>query len=219
MTLGIHWEWRGFGIVSGEFAFRYSALAPLFPCQSVEDVYLWVPGLEVNVKVRDLPAEPFKFKRLRARDGHLEQWAEHPADIYRFPLDRVGWEALATTMAGAGLALDPYPAGTIDAGRILAELGRAGARTVTVGKERASRFWQGAHGQVKVEWACILSPQPVITIGLETWGEDPEGPELSDEQAKEDIRAAIQALWLPDEPLKAMNYMEAVAVWASGGRI
>jgi hypothetical protein len=219
MTLGIHWEWRGFGIVSGEFALRYSALAPQFPRQVVEDVYLWAPKLEVNVKVRDLPAEPFKFKRLQNWDGHLEQWAEKPSDIYRFPLDRAGWEALATTMATADLALGPYPAGTVDAARVLAELERAGARTVTLNKERSSRLWQGPRGQVKVEWACILSPQPVITIGLENWDEDPAGPGLSDDQAKEDIQTAIQALSLHDEPLKALNYVQAVAIWASGGTI
>jgi hypothetical protein len=219
MAMGIHWEWRGFGIVSSEFAFRYSALAPQFPRQTVEDVYLWAPKLAVNVKVRDLPAEPFKFKRLQNRDGHLEQWAENPEDIYRFPLDRAGWEALAGTLATAGLALGAYPAGPVDAGMILAELERLGARTITVHKQRASRLWQGPNGQVKVEWACILSPQPVITIGLETWETDAGGPGLSDEAAKVDIRAAIQALGLHDEPLKAMNYVEAVAVWASGGRI
>ena len=219
MVLGIHWEWRGFGMVSGEFAFRYSALSPQFQRQSVKDVYLWAPMLKMNVKVRDLPAEPFKFKRLQNRDGHLEQWAEHPADIYRFPLDMAGWEPLAATMATAGLALGPYPVGTVDADRTLAELERAGARTVTVNKQRASRLWQGPYGQVKVEWACILSPQLVITIGLQTWDEDVEGPGLPDEQAKADIRAAIQALGLHDEPLKALNYVEAVAIWASGGTI
>lgn len=219
MVLGIHWEWRGFGIVSSEFAFRYCALAPQFPRQAVEDVYLWVPGLEVNVKVRDLAAEPFKFKRLQNRDGHLEQWAERPSDIYRFPLDKAGWETLTATMATAGLALGAYPAGSVDAGRVLAELERAGARTVTVNKLRASRLWQGIHGQVKVEWACILSPQPLITIGLENWDEDPAGPGLSDDQAKEDIQTAIQAHSLRDEPLKALNYVQAVAIWASGQRI
>ncbi|MGD9046756.1 MAG: hypothetical protein PVF77_01770 [Anaerolineae bacterium] len=219
MALGIHWEWRGFGILSSEFAFRYSALEPQFPRQSVEDRYLWAPKLEVNVKVRDIPAEPFKFKRLLNKDGHLEQWAERPSDIYRFPLDKVGWEALAGTMAAADLVLGPYPAGTVDAERTLAELERAGARTVTVHKQRASRLWPGPNGQVKVEWACILSPQPLITIGLETWDADPEGPGLSDEQAKADIRAAIQALGLHDEPLKALNYVEAVAVWATGRTI
>jgi hypothetical protein len=109
--------------------------------------------------------------------------------------------------------------GTVDAELTLVELVRVGAKTVTVNKQRESRLWQGPNGQVKVEWACILVPQPIITIGLETWDGDPEGPGLSDEQAKEDIRAAIQALALHDEPLKALNYVDAVAVWASGRRI
>ncbi|MCK4472721.1 MAG: hypothetical protein KAW49_13155, partial [Anaerolineae bacterium] len=72
---------------------------------------------------------------------------------------------------------------------------------------------------VKVEWACISSPQAIISIGLETWDEDPEGQGLPDEQAKEDILAAIKELGLNNEPLSAMNYVDAVAVWASGGKI
>lgn len=219
MAQGIHWEWRGFGIVSGGFALRYGELEPQFSPQSVKDDYLWAPRLEANVKLRSLPAEPFKFKRLQNRDGHLEQWAEHPSDIYRFPLNQAGWETLTATMATAGLALGPYPAGTVNSERTMAELQRAGARTVTVNKQRESRLWQGLHGQVKVEWACILAPQRVITIGLETWDTDAEGSGLPDEAAKADIRAAIQALGLHDEPLKALNYVEAVAVWASGGWI
>jgi hypothetical protein len=220
MVLGIHWEWRGFGVVSDEFAHRYSALDPQFSCQSVEDVYLWVPRLvDVNVKVRDIAEEPFKFKRLKGKDGPLEQWAENPEDVFRFPLDRTGWDTLARTLAKVDLALGPYPGGTVDAETALAELEKVGVRTVSVHKLRESKIWRGPNGLVNVEWACIRLPQVLITIGLETWDQDPEGPGLPDEQAKKDIRAAIQALGLEDEPLQALNYVEAVAVWASGGKI
>ena len=219
MALPIHWEWRGFGAVSGEFAHRYTALLPLFPSQSVEDAYLWVPGLEVNVKLRDIPHEPFKFKRLQGKDGPLEQWAENPADIFRFPLDRAGWDTLAATLATVDLALGPYPGGDVDAGMTRARLREVGARTVTVHKLRESRLWPGPNGPVKVEWACIRSPQAIITIGLETWDPDPWGPGLPDEQAKADLRTAIEELGLDDEPLQPMNYVDAVRTWASGGKI
>jgi hypothetical protein len=219
MALGLHWEWRGFGAVSSGFAHRFSKLASLFDPQDVEDVYLWVSGLEVNVKVRDIPEEPFKFKRLQDKDGHLEQWAENPEDIFRFPLNEAGWDTLAEALAAVNVTLGPYPSGEAGAETTLARLKTAGARTVTVNKLRESRLWQGPNGRVKVEWACISSPQAIISIGLETWDEDPEGQGLPDERAKEDIWAAIKALGLDNEPLRVMNYVDAVAVWASGEKI
>ncbi len=221
MAIGIHWEWRGFGAVSSEFSHRFGRLASLFQPQDVEDVYLWVSGLEVNIKVRDIPEQPFKFKRLqdKDKDGHLEQWVENPEDIFGFPLNEAGWDTLAETLAAVNVTLGPYPSGVADAETTLARLKKAGARTVTVNKLRESRLWQGPNGQVKVERACISWPQAIISIGLETWDEDPEGQGLPDEQAKEDIWAAIKELGLGNEPLSAMNYVDAVAVWASGGRI
>jgi len=219
MALGIHWEWRGFGIVSGAFALRYSDLEAQYPPQSVKDDYLWAPRLEANVKARTLAGEPFKLKRLQDKDGHLEKWSEAEDDIFEFPLSKNDWDTLAETLATAGLVLGPYPAGTADAEMTFAELKRVGARIVTINKSREARRWQGPHGQVLVEWACILAPQSLITIGLETWDEDPEGPGLPDKEAKEDIRAAIQALGLDGEPLRVLNYVDAVRIWTSGGTI
>ena len=227
MATGTHWEWRAFGVPSSDFADRFSELETKFPPEGIEfppkdfeDVYLWASGLEVNIKVRDIPEEPFKFKRLQGTDGHLEQWAENPEDTFKFSLDAAEWNALAEALAAVNVTLGPYPSGEADAETALARLKKVGARTVTVNKLRESRLWQGAHGPVKVEWACISSPpQAIISIGLETWDEDPEGPGLPDEQAKEDISAAIKELGLDNEPLRAMNYVDAVAVWASGEKI
>jgi len=225
MAIGIHWEWRGFGAVSSEFAHRFGELESLFPPQDVEDVYLWVSGLEVNVKVRDIPEEPFKFKRLQDKDGDLEQWAENPEDIFKFPLDEAGWDAVAKVFAEFDVALGPFPPEKVNCSLILDRVRNAGADQVDVRKRRESKLWPvsdgevKASGQVKVEWACISSPQASISIGLETWDEAPVGQGLSDEQAIEDISAAIEALGLDKEPLKPMNYLDAVAVWASGGRV
>ena len=221
MALGIHWEWRGFGIVSGGFALRYGAMEPQFPPQSVKDDYLWAPRLEANVKARTIVGEPFKLKRLQDRDGHLEKWSEAEEDIFKFPLSSDDWDTLAETLATADLKLGPYPSGSddVDAEMTFAELTRVGARIVTVNKRREARRWQGPYGQVLVEWACILAPQALITIGLENWDEDREGPGLPDKEAKEDIRAAIQALGLGDEPLRVLNYVDAVRIWTAGGRI
>jgi hypothetical protein len=51
------------------------------------------------------------------------------------------------------------------------------------------------------------------------WPGDLEGEELSDEQAKQDIREAIKNLRLNEEPLKVMNYMKVVADWASDKKL
>jgi hypothetical protein len=185
----------------------------------VKDGYLWVSGLKVNIKVRDIPAEPFKFKRLQNRDGELEQWAENLEDIFGFPLDRPGWDALAGTLASVNVMLGPYPSEKADVETTLARLGEVGAKVVTVTKQRESRLWQGPYGGVIVEWACIRSPQAIISIGLETWDEGPGGQGLSDQQAKEDILAAIERLGLRNEPLRALSYVDAVAIWASGGKL
>lgn len=226
MAVGTHWEWRAFGTASSDFADRFCRLGTKFPPEGIEfppkpfkDVYLWTPRLEVNVKVRDWPEEPFKFKRLQGKDGDLEQWAESPEDIFKFPLDEAGWDSLAETLTTVNLTLGPYPSGDADAETTIARVIKAGASKVIVNKWRESRRWKGIHGIVSVERAYISSPQAVISIGLETWHEDPEGQGLSDEQAKEDILAAIEALGLDKEPLKPMNYLDAVAVWASDGKI
>jgi hypothetical protein len=196
-----------------------SELDHLFTIPDVEDVYLWARGLQVNIKMRDIPEEPLKFKRLRNRDGHLEQWAENPEDIFGFPLNQAGWDALAGALATVEKVLGAYPSGGADAHTTLARLRAVGVRTVTVNKRREGGLWQGPHAKVKVERATIRSPQAITSIGLETWDQDPEAPGLPDREAKEDIRAAIEALGLKDEPLRVMNYLDGVAIWASGRRI
>lgn len=219
MALGLHWEWRGFGAVSSDFTRYFSRLGHLFTPPDVEDVYLWIRGFKVNIKVRDIPEEPFKFKRLQNKDRDLEQWAENPEDVFRFPLNQAGWNALAEALATVDVVLGPCPSGGADAHTTLARLRVAGVRTVTVNKRRESGLWQGPHGKVKVERAYISSPQAITSIGLETWDQDPKGPGLPDWKAKEDIWDAIEALGLNNEPLRVMNYVDAVAIWASGEKI
>jgi hypothetical protein len=218
MATGIHWEWRAFGVAPSDFAQRYGELEALFPPKDFEDVYLWAPGLRVNVKVRDYAREPFKFKRLRGKHGNLEQWSENREDIFEFPLKEAAWDALGGVFAEFNVALGPYPSKGADRETVLTRLKAAGAQTVEVSKRRQSRLWTGPHGAVIVEWARISAPQVVDSIGLETWEGDQGGEGLSDEQAQEDIVAALEALGLPG-PLKPMNYLDALAVWASGGKL
>ena len=67
---------------------------------------------------------------------------------------------------------------------------------------------------MKVEWACISLPHALISMGLETWNEDPMDRGLSDAFAIEDILKGTNFLGLVSEPLREMNYMDAVEIWA-----
>jgi hypothetical protein len=220
MALGTHWEWRGFGAVSSKFADSFSKLERIFSGpQEGKDLYLWIPKLEANVKVRDIPTEPFKIKRIKAKDGDLEQWDENPDEIFEFPLNDSGWDTLAEMLDTVKLKLGPKPSGRADRSTVLDRLAKVGVKTVGVKKLRESRLWQGPNGKVQLEWACISSPQAIISVGLETWDEDPDKEGLPNHLVQEDILSAIKALGLDKEPLTVMNYMGAVAVWAFGGKL
>lgn len=220
MALGPHWEWRGFGAVSSNFVNQFCNLNLAFPKfpdpQVVNDIYLWVPGLEENVKFRpDIPQEPFKFKYIQDKDKYLEKWEENPEDIYKIPLSEQAWEKLSETLAKVNVTLSPYPSVEADAETTLNMLTKAGVIKITVKKVRESRLWEGPNDMVKVEWVCISSPQAIISIGLENWENKPGSQVLPDRQAKEDINSALEDLGINKEPLKPMNYLEAIKVWAS----
>ena len=53
MAFGLHREWRGFGAVSANFVNQYSKLKPLFGLQEIDDLYVYVPNLKINVKFRE----------------------------------------------------------------------------------------------------------------------------------------------------------------------
>ena len=219
MAIGSHWEWRGFGAVSSRFADRFCRLWPQFAPKRFEDVYLWIPGLELNIKLRDYAEQPFKIKRITDRDGQLEKWDEDPDLIFRFPLGEADWAILTETLAAVGLTMGRYPSPPPDRDATLALLKAAGAATLLVDKFREARLWRGPSGLVLAEWACLRAPQTAISVGLETWDEDPDGPGLPDELAKKDIVAAISALGLREEPLRVLSYVGAVGLWAQGEKL
>lgn len=216
MALGIHWEWRGFGAVSSSFARRYSALATALDSQTVTDCYVWAPGLAVNIKTREGVGGDLKFKRLEDKKGELEKWREDPAEIFNFPLPRSSWMLLAETLATVGLQLEVYPPEAPDRATALAAVRRAGCRLVRVEKQRSAQLWAGPNGHVQWEWARIARPQPILSIGLEN-AED--GADVGDAEARIDLEAAIAALELQEEPLRIMNYLDAVAIWSEGACI
>jgi len=219
MAFGLHWEWRGFGAVSGRFANQYGTLQDCFPEQEIEDSYLWVPRLAVNAKFREGAEGGLKFKRIKNVDGPLEQWREDRDELFDFPLEPEAWDALSKILGAAKVRLPAYPTKKPNRDAALEYLKKAGCKTVTVKKVRGAKLWQAPDGKVKVEWACISSPQACVSIGLETWDEGSQKAALDDESAKADMRAAIKGLRLDTEPLRVLNYMQAVEKWASGDKI
>jgi len=84
MAFGKHWEWRGFGSPPPATLRTVESLPLKFPdLQAVTDLYLWVPGSPINVKLR---MRDLKFKRLLEVSGEFERWLEDEAENYPFPL-------------------------------------------------------------------------------------------------------------------------------------
>lgn len=215
MTQGLHWEWRGFGAVSGSFVKNYSDLPLLFHQQVVEDLYLWIPGLEVNAKFRTGAEGGLKFKRIREKDGNFEKWFENPNELFAFPLNVEAWKTLSNMLETVDIHLPESPDGELTRQKSENLLKEAGCKTILVNKNREAKKWRAPNGVVKIEWACISTPQPVVSIGLENECDGDEYAELSDQSAKEDLSAAIDIFELNREPLHIMNYMEAVECWSA----
>jgi hypothetical protein len=219
MALGVHWEWRGFGQGSERLLETIGGLEDLFPPQNVVDRYLWIPRLTVNVKLRSGVQDGLKFKRLLARADELELWQEDPDELYDFPLDSAAWERLASELRKVGLTLAGGPeqptdlSATLDHLRILDER----IAVVEVHKERRAWLWPGPPGAVKVEGARITSPEEVLSIGLESWGEDEKPEEAIGGQAA--LAAAILELRLGAGALRPLSYLDATEIWARGGSV
>jgi hypothetical protein len=219
MAFGVHWEWRGFGSISEAFFDRYGVLAYEFGPLMVEDIYIWAPNLEVNLKIREGEEGGLKFKRPFGRDGRFERWVERAEDLYSLPLARQGWEVLAAELAAAGMVLGPYPEEAPGHDQLLFLLERAGCQSVLVVKERGARWWQGPNGRVLVEWSAVEKPQELLSVALESEDLSGEAMGAANEEAKAALKGAIEALQLEREPLVPMNYMDALAVWLEGREI
>ena len=213
MALSTHWEWRGFGDVSPRFAARFDTLEPAFgdgAAQVFVDEYLWIPGVDVNLKFRRGTGtqDGLKFKRLNETRETVEKWTESADEIFPFPLNPRAWELLrlAMNIPAARKFRPPQDAGRDDAIHFLQKQDLR-IQTVTVKKRRRSATW-GERGSVKVELAEILSPVATKSVGLEIW--DPFR-QLEDDASVTLLTAAAVALELDKEALRVMNYLEFIA--------
>jgi len=220
VAYGLHWEWRGFGILPASVRETIEDLPAQFPTPgTVKDEYLWVPGCRINLKLRSGEAKSLKFKRLRDSDPAtgLELWEERAEEDYKFPVS-------PGVVVGLGAALGVranQPPGSLDREALLQALQRADSRikVLAVDKVRRARLYPLAAGRLIVEVAELTSPQLVTSVGIE----DDLG--LTDasaadrvEAAKRSVAAAVRQLGL-DGALTRLNYVDAVTCWAEGGTL
>ena len=159
MPSGTHWEWRGFGTVSGPFVEAFESCPLRFPNGPSHDIttdeYLWVPGSSINVKLRTGGVEQgLKLKRLVDADGPLELWLEDPRELY--PFERMNGTVLTSLAHAIGVTLAAPAAEPLTRERVLDALTIATppCPVVTVRKKRQTRRHSEA---VQVELAEILS--------------------------------------------------------------
>lgn len=202
MAYGEHWEWRVFGAVMPDLRQRILALQPALPDPwQVEDIYLYAPGVAVNVKLRD---GELKLKRFLARDGDLERWLEDPAEVWPLPL---ATDVAALVAAALGVVAPDLPDDALDQKALLRWLGRAKppVQPIVVRKTRHLRTLPlpGVTPDVLLELADITGPQAIASLALE-------------HPAAEPIQRAGALLGLHAAPLTPLNYMQALDLWASG---
>jgi len=203
VAFGIHWEWRGFGDLPPAIKSSLERLPLKFPAaQDVTDEYLWVPGRKVNVKLR---FRDLKFKRLLGSEDGLERWLEDEEENYPFPLST---SLLGKLLGTLGVEGPRGTQGPLDREGLMRVLGSAipPVRVVTVEKLRWQRQWgTDEGGGVILELAEIRSPEPIASVAL-------EHPD------KERVAEALRILGLVPL-LKPLSYVEAVDIWARGGRV
>ena len=218
MAYGSHWEWRGFGSVSSRFAEYYYQLEVVYDRHKMEDCYLYVPGLEANIKLRSGAENGLKFKWLNKTENNFEVWTENEDELFNFPLNNAGRDTLLNILERTALDIPKFPNNQLNREAILHWLRKAGITFVEVSKERESRKWVSDGGIVLVEWTKISKPQNIISIGLENYS-SAENELMTKKKHKELLKNAIGELELTKEAMQPMNYMEAVKIWAHGNKI
>jgi hypothetical protein len=210
----MHWEWRGFGRIDSRVRERIMQLPLAYPtARTVTDCYLWVSGLQTNIKLRSWPGgASLKFKRRLSgstQDG-VQLWVEDLEEDFIFPLStqtvaKLGRE-LRAELALQGPVEDPTT--------LLAELQTQQVSAVTVEKLRWLHQWESDGVKAFVELAELRAPQPLETVGIEDHMGLYDG---SSEEMVDSGRVAVvvarDKLGLPGS-LEVSSYLEQVASWS-----
>ena len=218
MSYGLHWEWRGFGLLDDAARARVEALEPIGMVSTVVDRYVWYPGLAINVKLREWPGgQSLKLKRLLRREEltDLELWEERPDEDYLLPLSpddlhailgELGWEHIWVGTPVDRLSLEE-----------LLVHAAPGVSLISVAKRRRAFTTAVGDTPVRVELADIATPEELASIGVE----DQLG--LEEGSSPEALEAGRDAVGLVRDQLglafEARSYLDALAFWARGARL
>ena len=206
----IHWEWRGFGAVTPRFAEEFLALPIYTKFQKVDDLYIWAPGLETNIKFRTGAEDGLKFKRREDTQAPFQKWREDPNEIFDMPLNQDQWNTLATEMKACGIDLPAYePSICSNRQAVQKTLRSAGSTLIQVSKQRTARYYNHNAMKIAVEWAVISSPVKSVSIGLENVDKH-----NNDNKTLSGLHDALESLGLSEEPLNDASYLNMLEKWA-----
>jgi hypothetical protein len=222
MAGGKHWEWRGFGRISQDFRTRFETLPlnyPKDPWADFIDEYLWVPGSQINLKLRTGFQAGLKFKRLEQTEGDYELWVENPDELY--PYENLNASVLNKVAQALGIRLPSIPEGPFDRYKTLLLLSQASpaVKPLTVVKRRQTRVWR-AESKVLVEIAEISSPQVTTSVSLESDVVVANGISATQlNTARQTIVTVMDLLQIKQESLRSLNYLGALKIWATGEKL
>jgi hypothetical protein len=213
MPYGLHWEWRGFGQLEPQLRDRITQLPLVYPtARTVTDHYLWVPGLETNIKLRIWPSgASLKFKRLLRHDedgnSGVQLWLEPSKDDLPFPLSA---EQAAGLSQELGLKLPIQgPVEHVDV--LAAQLTAARVNVTRVEKLRWLFQWESGAMKVFVELAELRSHGAEETVGIEdNMGLSEASPEETVEAGRIAVVRARDSLGLPGS-LDVCSYLQRLA--------
>lgn len=230
MSEGTHWEWRGFGTLTQHsreaFERRPLKFAKGPAWDETKDEYIWIPGSEINVKLRTGGVEQgLKLKRFVRRENDLELWFENPAELFLFNhLDAATLTKLANIL---DLKFGKIPNPPLTAAQVL-EIFRQGSPkplVVTVHKRRQTRLHshtvqieQAFIKAVTIDDASVALGRALSSVAVENVEDlTPSSPDQVN-GARDEIDAAVTSLELRGAGFEEKNYLRAIAQWAAAAR-
>jgi hypothetical protein len=219
MAFGTHWEWRAFGSVPLSTVLHVvnrcdKHFGPEDSGNQHTDEYLWAPGCDVNVKLRD---KELKFKRLleKTEDG-CELWTEEEDEMFPFPLADAALDFIRSHMKVAlPERVDEIRGSLEDFKRFLPSFDPP-VRIIPVKKYRIEYDCVVDDATLIVELAEVMEPVSIWSIGIE--GEDLIKPPSSKVDKAASRKSLTQILQLRDTlklpgRMTVKGYLDMLAEW------